>query len=336
MTRTIQIVDQDIAQSLKNFYMLQIHGRTSLINNIKNTITYSDAPSSEVAGYAFAVVATAIWSFNFIVARILADSVPPVMLAFLRWTIAAAFLLPFGIRPFFRELPIIRKHLFYVTVTAFLLVTVFNTLIYIAAHTSKALNLALIASSSPIFTILLAYFFLNARLGPLRIIGLISATLGVVLLVTRGDLSVLRDLTFSEGELWMVLAAVVFGIYNVLVRIKPTALGSVAFLSSTLFIGLLFLVPWVIWEQRHAGTLNLTMPTLMAIVYLGIGPSLIAFLCWNKAIMLIGPVRSAIAYYSLPIFSAVEGLILLGEPVTFIDFLSGALILIGVIISTRE
>ncbi len=291
---------------------------------------------SEVRGYFLALIATAIWSFNFIAARFLHDSLPPVTLAFVRWTVAAIFILPFGIRPLFQDAKVIRAHMGYLCVTAFLLVTVFNTLIYIAAHTAKAVNLSLIASSSPIFTIALAYFFLKEPLSPRRVLGLFSATLGVILLVTRGDITVIENLTFSQGELWMVLAAVVFGVYNILARMKPHKLGSVAFLCSTLFLGLLFLVPWLIWELSYVNSFKLTLPAVLAIVYLGVGPSLIAFLCWNKAIMLIGPVRSALAYYSLPVFSAVEGLILLGEPVSSVDLLSGLLIMMGVIIATRE
>lgn len=292
--------------------------------------------SNPLVGYGFALIATAIWSFNFIVARVLVDTVPPVTLAFLRWTIAAIFLIPFGTRPFLQDFKVIRAHLIYLSVTAFLLVTVFNTLIYIAAHSSKAVSLSLIAAASPIFTILFAYLFLKAPLGLRKIAGLLAATMGVALLVTRGELSTLASMTFSEGDAWMMLAAAVFGIYNILVRLKPPKLGSVAFLTSTLLLGLLFLIPWVAWELSGGVTINLSSTAIMAITYLGIGPSLIAFLCWNKAIMLVGPVRSAFAYYSLPVFCAIEGLILLGEPVTYTDIFSGALIMLGVIIANRN
>jgi drug/metabolite transporter (DMT)-like permease len=245
-------------------------------------------------------------------------------------------LLPFGIRPLCRDIQVIKRHLGYLSLTAFLIVTVFNTLIYIAAHTSKAINLSLIAVSSPIFIVVFARLFLKDRFTFRRTVGLLSATFGVILLITEGDLSRLMGLTFSEGDVWMVLAAGIFGAYSILARIKSVALSSVAFLFSTFILGLLFLVPWVIWEQRSVQVINFSSSAIAAIVYLGVGPSLLAFLCWNEAITRIGPVRCAFVYYSLPVFSGVEALVLLGEPVHLIHIVSGTLILLGVVFATSE
>ena len=306
------------------------------MKNLKDSYIKSSGQAHPLLGYGLALAATAIWSFNFIVARGLSDSVPPVTLAFLRWSTAAVVLLPFGIRPFFRDYNVIRKNLGYLSLTAFLLVTVFNTLIYIAAHTSKAVTLSLIAASSPVFIVFFAYLFLKAPLSLPKIIGLVAATVGVALLVTKGDFSQVLEHGVSDGDAWMILAASIFGAYSILVRFKPKNLGAVAFLCSTLLLGLLFLVPWLLWELRAVDKLSLSSGAIAAIIYLGVGPSLVAFLCWNKAIMLIGPVHSAFVYYSLPIFSAIEGAVILGEPIHFIDLFSGALIMMGVMIATRE
>lgn len=292
--------------------------------------------SRPVIGYMLVLTATAIWSGNFIVARILSGTIPPVTLAFLRWATAVVVLLPFGIRPFCRDIQVIRRHLGYLSLTAFLVVTVFNTLIYIAAHTSKAINLSLIAVSSPIFIVVFARLFLKDLFTFRRIVGLVATTFGVILLITEGDLSRLMGLAFSEGDVWMVLAAGIFGAYSILARIKPVALSPVAFLCSTFILGLLFLVPWVIWELRNVQVINFSSTAIAAIVYLGVGPSLLAFLCWNEAITRIGPVRCAFVYYSLPVFSGAEALVLLGEPVHLVHVLSGTLILLGVIFATCE
>ena len=117
--------------------------------------------SRSLVGYLLVLAATVIWSGNFIVARALSNTVPPVTLAFLRWSVALIVLSPFAIRPLYRDIQAIRKHLGFLSITAFLAVTVFNTLIYIAARTSKALNLSLIAISSPIFIVVLARLFLK-------------------------------------------------------------------------------------------------------------------------------------------------------------------------------
>jgi drug/metabolite transporter (DMT)-like permease len=292
--------------------------------------------SRALIGYLLVLAATAIWSANFIVARGLSNSVPPVTLAFLRWTTAVIVLLPFGLRPLWRDIQVVRRHVGYLSLTAFLGVTVFNTLIYIAAHTSKALNLSLIALCSPVFMILFARLFLRDPFTRRRLIGLLTATFGVVLLITNGQLQRLTGLTFSHGDVWMLLAAAIFAAYSILVRIKPADLTPVVFVGSTFILGLLFLAPWFIWELTEVRVINFSPTALGSIVYLGVGPSLLAFLCWNRAITIIGPVRAAFVYYCLPLFSGIEALLLLDEPIHGIHVLSAVLILAGVIVATRE
>jgi drug/metabolite transporter (DMT)-like permease len=292
--------------------------------------------SRTLIGYLLVLAATFIWSGNFIVARGLSNSIPPVTLAFLRWATAVIVLLPFAIRPLCRDIRVVRKHLGYLSLTAFLGVTVFNTLIYIAAHTSKALNLSLIAICSPVFMILFARLFLRDPFTRRRLIGLVTATFGVVLLITNGQLQRLTGLTLSQGDVWMLVASLIFAAYSILVRIKPAELTPVVFVGSTFILGLLFLAPWLIWELTEVKSIDFSPTALGSIVYLGVGPSLIAFLCWNRAITIIGPVRAAFVYYSLPLFSGIEALLLLDEPIQGVHVLSAILILAGVIVATRQ
>jgi drug/metabolite transporter (DMT)-like permease len=167
-----------------------------------------------VKGHLLAVAATAISSGNFVVARILAHSVPPVTLVVLRSAIAIIVLLPFVLRPLGNQIPIIRKHLGYIALTAFLGLTVCQTVVYAAAVTSPALNLTLIAICSPIFTLVFARLFLRDTLTTLRVIGLITATSGVFFLITDGQPSRLAHLTFSEGDIWMLGQAASFALYS--------------------------------------------------------------------------------------------------------------------------
>ncbi|HMK35067.1 MAG TPA: DMT family transporter [Desulfomonilaceae bacterium] len=289
-----------------------------------------------VTGYLLVLAATAIWSGNFIVARGLSDSIPPVTLGFLRWATAVLAVLPFGLRPLYRSRSTVRKNLGYLALCGFLGVTVFNTLIYIAAHTSKALNLSLIAICSPLFIVMFARVFLGEPFTRPRIIGLVAATLGVVLLITGGHTSRLTDMHFSAGDAWMLVASAIFALYGILVRVKSPELSPMVFLTSTFILGLVFLVPWVAWEMTAVREIHFSRTAIASIVYLGIGPSLLAFWCWNQAIAIIGPVRSAFVYYCLPLFSGLEALVLLNEPIQAVHVVSGVLILTGVVVATRE
>jgi drug/metabolite transporter (DMT)-like permease len=103
------------------------------------------------AGYVYAILATAIWSGNFVIARGLSDSISPVNLAFFRWATALVFFLPFALKSLIKDIKIVRGNLLYFTLTSILGVTLFNTLIYFAGHTSTAMNLSLISITFPVF-----------------------------------------------------------------------------------------------------------------------------------------------------------------------------------------
>jgi drug/metabolite transporter (DMT)-like permease len=287
-------------------------------------------------GYLMVLAATAIWSGNFIVARGLSHSIPPVTLAFLRWATAVLALAPFGLRSIPVDIGVVRRHLGYLCLTAFLGVTVFNTLIYIAAYSSEALNLSLIAICSPAFTVVFARLFLREAFTLRRIVGVLVATAGVVALITGGEPSRLRSLTFSAGDLWMLLAAAIFAVYGILVRKRPADMSQGLFLTATFVLGTLFLLPWAAWELTQVPYIRFTPTAVAAIIYLGIGPSLVAFSCWNRAIAIIGPVRAGFVYYCLPLFSGLEAFLLLHEPVHWMHLWSGVVILAGVVVATRE
>jgi drug/metabolite transporter (DMT)-like permease len=294
------------------------------------------APCKNWTGYLFALGATMIWSGNFIVARGLSDSISPALLAFLRWSTATLFLLPLAGLSVWRERKLIRQNIGYLAVTAFLGVTVFNTLLYVAARSTTALNLSLIATSSPIFTLLFARILLGEQLTVRRLFGVAVAASGVVLLITRGDISLLIDARFSAGDLWMLLASMIFGAYSVLIMQKPRELGQSAFLLSTFGLGLLLLTPWAIVDAHYYGFPILSPTALGAVLYVGLGASLASFALWNKAVASVGPARSAFVYYTLPVFSGVNAYVLLGEPIGWVHGLSGMLIFVGILMASRS
>ncbi len=254
----------------------------------------------------------------------------------MRFTTAVIVLLPFGIRPFFRDIQVVRQHLGYLALTAFLGLTLCNTFVYFAAHTSTTLNLSLIALCSPIFVAIFARLFLHDTLTFPRVAGLVTATLGAVLLITGGQIHRLTSLTFSEGDLLMLAQAASFALYSILVQLKPAEISHGTLLSSLFVLGWILLIPWFAWEIRGVNTISFSPTVLAAIVYLGVGPSLLAYLCWNRAVRNIGSVRAGLISYCLPLFCGIEAYMFLNEPVYLIHLLSGALILVGVFVATRE
>jgi drug/metabolite transporter (DMT)-like permease len=288
------------------------------------------------SGYIFAFLATIIWSGNFIVARGLADEFSPVLLAFFRWLTASVVLLPFGLPGLIREWKEVRANLGHLIPSAFLGVTIFNTLIYIAGKHTTAMNLSLIAVFSPVFIILLARIVLNDPITLRRLTGLTLAIIGVIVLTTKGNLSLLATLRLNIGDLWMLLATAIFAAYSILVRRKPRHISPTTYLTATFFFGLLMLIPWAAWDWAANPPVMPSGHVIGSILFIGIGPALICYLFWNKAIASIGPVKAGMVYYSLPLFSGLEAWLLLGEKITWIHALAGLLIIAGISVATTK
>jgi drug/metabolite transporter (DMT)-like permease len=290
-----------------------------------------------VAGILLAIVATLVWSGNFIVARAVKDDIPPVTLAFFRWLTASAIMLPFAVKHMLKEWPIIKTHwllLFFAALTG---VCLFNTFVYMAGHYSTAINLALVGTtSSPVISIILAYFFLKEKLNLLKVIGLLICITGIALLVSKGNLSNLWQLQFSKGDVWVLLGAFSFAIYNVITRKKPVTLSNTSYLWVIFCIGTLLLLPAYLWEQSVTAPVHWNTQNLLMIFYLGAGASVFSFLCWNAAIHKLGAGRTALFGNLIPIFSTIEAAVLLNEQILPYHFVSFVVIIGGLLIANLK
>ena len=291
---------------------------------------------SLLAGYLCATGATVFWSGNFIVARELNDSVAPVALAFWRWLVAVLALLPFAIRPLIKQWPVVKNNLGYLAITAFLGVTVFNTLLYFGGQTTTALNLSLISITTPIFIIIFARLFYAEALTIKRVLGILLVATGVVVLITRGRLSSLVNLSFTIGDVWMLLAAMLFALYSILLIKKPENLGVRAFQLSTFILGFVLLLPFYAWEYTVVGPAVMDTAAVASIIYLGIFASLVSYMLWNQSVLLIGASRAGMVYYTIPIFSGVLAWYFLGEQIGLLHVASGLLIVAGILTANYE
>ena len=291
---------------------------------------------SVFVGYVFAVAATILWSGNFIVARGLSDSIPPVTLAFFRWLVAVLVFMPFAIKNLVKEWPSIKKNMAYFSITSFLGITTFNTLIYYAGHSTTAMNLSLITVTSPIFIILFSRILYQEVLTVKRAMGIALVLIGVVYLITQGDMASLLHLSFNIGDVWMLTASIIFAVYSLFLKNKPKELSVNALQLSTFILGLLFLFPFFIWEQALVHQLFLNETTIPAILYVGIFASLCAFVLWNKSIIILGPTRAGMVYYTMPLFSGFLGHLFLNERISMVHFYSMVLMFSGIIAANYE
>ncbi len=288
-------------------------------------------------GIALAIITTIIWSGNFIIARGVYKEIPPISLAFYRWLLASIIIFFIGYKKFIAEKTFVFKNWKYLFWVALMGITLFNTFIYIAGHYTSAINLALIGTTSaPVFAIIISAIFLKERITPLRIAGLLFCITGVLVLLSKGSIATLLAFKFSAGDVWILLSAFVFSIYTVLVKRKPATISPITFLFAIFIGGTLLLLPLFIME-------TLVMPPVIwdknlfgSILYLGIGASVISFFCWNAAIARIGSIRTALFGNLIPIFSTLEAVWLLGETITVVHIISGAFVIIGLVLANLK
>jgi drug/metabolite transporter (DMT)-like permease len=289
-----------------------------------------------LTGYLCAIAAVIFWSYNFIIARELNDTVAPVSLAFGRWLVAVLVLFPFAIKSLLSEWILVKQNLAYLSISAFTGVTLFNTLLYLGGQTTGALNLALISITSPIFIVIFARIFYGELLTFYKVAGIFLVATGVIALITRGQLSSLLNLTFSIGDIWMLTGAIIFAIYSILILKKPPQLGILAFQLSTFILGLIFLLPFLAWEYAVVGPSAYEANAIYSILYLGVFASLFSFVLWNQSIVLIGVSKTGMVYYTLPIFSGVMAWYFLGEDIGLLHLGTGVLIVSGIFMANHQ
>jgi drug/metabolite transporter (DMT)-like permease len=298
----------------------------------------SDTKKASIyAGIGLAVLATLIWSGNFIVARGVYKQIPPFSLAFYRWLCASIIIIPFGYKQFKKEQKLVRQNLNYFFWTALWGMTFFNSFIYIAGHYSTAINLALIGTtSSPIFVIFLAAIFLKEKITILRIFGLCLCIIGIFVLLSSAKMEKLLAFRFSKGDWYVIAGAFCFAVYNILVKRKPVGITPLTFLLVTFILGTLLLIPAWIWELQNNPPVQWSQNLVWVIIYLGLGASVIAYFCWNLSIARLGAARTALFGNLIPIFSSIEASWILGETITVIHIISLVLVITGLIIANIQ
>jgi len=285
-------------------------------------------------GISLAVLATLIWSGNFIIARGVIKDIPPITLAFYRWLTATIIIAPFAWKYFFAEIKIIKQRFWFFFLAAVTGVSMFNTFVYIAGHHSTAINMAILGTcSSPIMSVILARIFLKEKIPALRIVGMIVCVIGILLLLSKGDINNLIAFRFTKGDWWILTAALSFAIYNTSVKKKPQAMHPVNFLFTVFLLGTIVLLPFYFSELKTEGGIAINTSNILTIIYLGLGTSVICFYIWNKAIAALGTGRTALFGNLIPVFSSIEAVIILHEQFLWIYVVSMIVVFAGIILA---
>jgi drug/metabolite transporter (DMT)-like permease len=275
------------------------------------------------------------WAGNSIVGKALAGTAPPISLAFWRWVLSALLILPFAWPHLRRDWAAIRAHWKLLLTAALLGVSCFNTMLYMGLTGTTALNAVMLQTTMPALVTILAALFLKEPAGPMQVAGLVLSFCGSAALVSQGDPARLINLHLNPGDLWVLGAVAAYALYTILVRRRPSV-HPLSFVAVTFVLGAAGLVPFFLWESAAVGPLPITPATLAALAYIATLPSIIAYLCFNRAVQLLGPTVAGFSIYLILVFGAIFAVALLGEEWRFYHGVGVALILGGVVLAGRR
>ncbi len=291
-----------------------------------------------------------LWAGNAVVGRLVIDSVGPLLLNALRWLLAFVLLLPLGWRAFASapRRAQIRARLPYLLLLAATGVGAYNALQYQALRTSTPLNVTLIAASSPVWAMLVGAVFYRERPSRHQVAGALLSLAGVAVVLGRGELAALARVQFVAGDLLMLLAVAIWSFYSWMLARPPAHMQGAQrpswdwaeFLCVQIALGLVFALGAAGAEHALAATpappLQWSPLLLAALAYVAIGPSLLAYRLWGLGVVEGGAAMAAFFSNLTPLFAAVLSTLMLGEGPRAYHGAAFALIVAGIVVSSRR
>lgn len=262
--------------------------------------------------YLLLVLATLFWAGNFVVSKAVVATVPPITLAFGRWSLAFLFVLPFAYPYLKQDRQALVGHWKVLVPLSFLGITCFNTMIYVGLQTTTAINSLLLQSFFPVVVAGLAFVFFREKLSGRQVGGILVSLVGTLWLVAQGDVGRLLNFAVNPGDLWVFAAVILYAVYALLLRFRP-AVHPLSFLAVTFGLGILLLLPFFLIELPQHPPIALSAELGLVFLYLALFPSLIAYLFFNEAVEMVGATTAGLFSHLVPTFGSLMAIIFLGE-----------------------
>ncbi len=273
---------------------------------------------------------------NLVVARGGVEYVPPISLAFWRWTLVFLILLPFTYVSLKKNYKIMKKELkklFFLGATGCGICGAFP---FLAGQTTTVTNMGIIYTSSPIFIILISNIFFNEKINSTKIIGLISCLIGVFVIIIKGDLDLLINLNFTIGDLWMLAAAIGWALYSIYLFYWKTKLKIFQRFTLIAFFGAISLFPFYIGEEIFFERTIFSNEFYMWIIFAAISPGIIAFTLYTIAQKKLGASLTGFTLYIFTIYGAIYGYFLFGEKLENYHLIGTVLVFIGIYLAKKK
>tara|TARA_B100001175_G_scaffold89154_1_gene75101 strand:- start:1278 stop:2180 length:903 start_codon:yes stop_codon:yes gene_type:complete len=273
---------------------------------------------------------------NLIVARGGVEYVPPISLAFWRWTLVFIILLIFNFYFLKDKLRVIKKEFFKLFFLGAMGCGVCGAFPFLAGKTTTIVNMGIIYTSSPIFIILISSLFFREKINYLKIIGLISCLIGVFIIIIKGDISFLINLKFTIGDLWMLGAAIGWALYSIYLFYWKSDLAVFPRFTLIAFFGALSLLPFYILEENFLLKTNFDNNFLFWVSFAAISPGIIAFSLYTLTQKYLGASTTGFTLYLFTVYGAFYGIFLFQEKLELFHYIGTILVFIGIFLVKKK
>ena len=285
--------------------------------------------------YVLLVLTSLFWAGNSVVARGSHELVPPLALAWLRWTVALLLVLPFAWRHLKRDRVVIRGNWPILLLLGAIGAGTFVSVYYIGLGRTSAINGLIINSTVPILIPIAAFAIYRDRLSTAQALGIAVSFCGVLVILAKGDPGLLASFQVNEGDIWVLAAMGIWAVYTALLREQPQ-MHWLSFAAITFAVASILNLPFFLAEHFFYRQIAPTRESLLAIAYVSTLPSVVAQVFYIRGVELIGGNRAGVFMHLIPLFGAVLAIVFLGEHLHLYHFGGFALILAGVWLASRQ
>ncbi len=287
--------------------------------------------------YLLLILTTLFWSGNFIVGKAASIyQIPPFSLNFYRWLFAFLILLPFTFKEILSHKKYILDNISFFIILGITSITIFNSIVYYSLYYTQVISGVLMISTIPVWIMFIASLLKIEKTNLFQIIGVILSLTGVMFIITKADIELIKSLDFNKGDLSMVVAMFAWATYSALLRKKTYEISQIALLEIIIICGLVFLIPIYFIEMSFGNRIILGKPFILTLTYVVLFPGILAFLFWIKGIAIIGANRAGVFLHLMPIFSTILAILIFKERFMFFHIIGAILIITGIVLSSKK
>ena len=287
------------------------------------------------SAWALLVVANLLWAGNIVLARGLAGEVPPIALAYWRWTGAFILAVGFAWPRLKTDLPAMLGDWRMMLVLSATGIACYNTMSYIGLTSTTALNVLLLQSATPLIIIIWAFVLFRDVPTKRQMMGVLLSLSGVAMIAVRGSLLELAHFQLNRGDLWVIAALVIYASYCVLLRRRPMV-HPLSFLVATMGIGSCMMLPFMLLEFIAGARISGSFAAYASIGYTAVLPSFVAYLLFNRGLELAGSGPAGQSMHLMPLFGSVLAVVFLHEQFQTYHMLGIVLIAAGIVVASLK